>query len=60
MAQVNAGDIITIKVENSTISVKIEDASKSDIILAKVKESALSNFKVDQVYEFDRNSIQSE
>lgn len=57
MAQVTAGDIISFQIGDFTVQAKVEDASKSDCILAKVERSSSPNHKAGQVYEFDRNSL---
>ena len=59
MAQVNAGDVIEIIFEGHPITIKIEDASKSEMILAKIEASQSPNHNVGQVYEFDRSVLRS-
>jgi hypothetical protein len=54
MAQVTAGETITLTIEGKSVSVKIEDASKSDTILGKVESSGAERYRPGQVYEFDR------
>lgn len=57
MAQVTAGEIVTFNIGEHTITAKVEDASKSESILAKVESSSSPDHKVDQVYTFDRNNL---
>lgn len=57
MAQVTAGEIIKLEIDNVIVMVKVEDASKSDTILAKVKSSSMPDYKPGQVYEFDRSLL---
>ncbi len=54
MSQATAGETITIHVDGAQLSIKIEDASKSEAVLAKVQASESDAYKVGQVYEFDR------
>jgi dihydroxyacid dehydratase/phosphogluconate dehydratase len=57
MAKVHAGDIITIEIEGQLLTAKVEDASKSETIMAKVESSQASRFTVGTVYEFARNCL---
>lgn len=54
MSQATAGETITIHVEGAQLTIKIEDASKSEAVLAKVVASESDAHKVGQVYEFNR------
>lgn len=54
MSQFIAGQTVTLSIDNEMIKLKIEDASKSDTISAKVEDSRSPNYKAGQVYEFDR------
>lgn len=54
MSQFIPGQTVTVSIDNEMIKLKIEDASKSDTISAKVEDSRSSKYKVGQVYEFDR------
>lgn len=58
MAQVTAGDIVNFQIGDYTVRAKVEDASKSDVILAKVQSSSSPDHKEGQVYEFERNHLQ--
>jgi hypothetical protein len=57
MAQVTAGDIVNFQIGDYTVEAKVEDASKSDFILAKVQSSSSPDHKEGQVYEFKRESL---
>jgi len=54
MAQVTAGEIVSLYIDDAIVKAKVEDASKSDTILAKVESSAIPKYQPGQVYEFDR------
>ena len=54
MSQFIAGQTVTLSIDKEMIALKIEDASKSDTISAEVEDSRSPNYKVRQVYEFDR------
>lgn len=55
MAQITAGETIIIRLEDqSQLTVKIEDASKSDRFSAKVVASDCERYQPDQICEFDR------
>jgi hypothetical protein len=58
MAQVTAGEVVTFRIGNYMVQAKVEDASKSDFILAKVEKSTSPDHKEEQVYEFDRSLLQ--
>ena len=55
-----AGETVTIEMENDILEVKIEDASKGDVVSARV-ENVLrgQTYKVGEVYEFDRANLKS-
>ncbi len=57
MAQVTAGEVVTFQIGDFIVQAKVEDASKSNLILAKVETSSSPDHKEGQVYEFDRNSL---
>jgi hypothetical protein len=57
MAKVSAGETVTLKIDGQTVTVKVEDASKSEHILAKVQRSSLPNYQQGQVYKFDRSLL---
>lgn len=57
MAQVTAGDIVNFQIGDFTIQAKVEDASKSDFILAKVQSSSSPDHEEGVVYEFERSSL---
>lgn len=57
MAQATAGEIVRLTIGDHTIAAKVEDASKSESILAKVEDSSHDDYKVGQVYEFDRGML---
>ncbi|MFN0256801.1 hypothetical protein [Pedobacter ureilyticus] len=57
MAKVIAGEVVSFRIGDFTIQAKVEDASKSDFILAKVEKSSSPDYKDGQVYEFDRNDL---
>lgn len=55
MSQAIAGETITIRTEDgAVVEAKIEDASKSDAIQAKVLKSDSETYRVDGIYSFDR------
>jgi hypothetical protein len=58
MAQVTAGEVVTFQIGDYIVKAKVEDASKSDFILAKVESSSSPDHKEEQVYEFDRSLLQ--
>lgn len=60
MAKIIAGETLTLKIDGYDLSIKIEDASKSDHILAKVQKSSSPNYKEDQVYQFDRSLLEKD
>jgi hypothetical protein len=55
-----AGETVTIEIENEVLTLKIEDASKGDVVSGRV-ESVLSGqtYKVGEVYEFDRANVKA-
>ena len=59
MAQLTAGEVITFTVDGTTITGKVEDASKGDVFSAKVQEVVPESaaYHVDGVYEFSRNVL---
>lgn len=57
MAQATAGDIVTFVIGEHSITAKVEDASKSECISAKVETSQSADYSVGQVYEFDRKFL---
>jgi hypothetical protein len=57
MAKVTAGELITLNIENQEVTIKVEDASKSDFISGKVESSSSENYKEGNVYEFDRSLL---
>lgn len=57
MAQVTAGEIIKLYIDEAVVTAKVEDASKSNSILAKVETSTIPKYRPEQVYEFDRNLL---
>lgn len=57
MAKVIAGETVTFTIDNKTVTAKVEDASKSEYILAKVQTSTSSAHKVGNVYEFERSQL---
>ena len=57
MAHVVAGEIVDFVVNGKVVQAKVEDASKSESILAKVVSSQSDNHAIGQVCEFDRISI---
>ena len=59
MAQVNAGDVITIQIDGLPVTAKIEDASKSESIMAKIETSQSPIHHVGQVYEFERSLLKT-
>ena len=57
MSQVTAGETITITLETGSVRAKVEDASKSDTIMAKVVSSDSADYVQDNIYEFDRGML---
>mgnify|MGYP003575121772 CR=1 FL=1 len=57
MSKITAGETVTFTINSQTLTVKVEDASKSEYILAKVEHSSSPDYKVGNVYEFDRNIL---
>lgn len=57
MSQVNAGETITITLESGSVRAKVEDASKSDTIMAKIVSSDSADYVQDNIYEFDRGML---
>ena len=57
MAQVTAGETITLTVGEHSFTAKVEDASKSESISVKVEASQSPEYKVGQIYEFERSKI---
>jgi hypothetical protein len=57
MSQVTAGSVITLNIDGKSLTVKIEDASKSESILAKVECSSSDDYREGQVYEFKRSLL---
>ena len=54
-----AGETLTIIVQDVTLLIKVEDASKGDVISARVEEvkSGGGSYQPGQVYEFNRSGI---
>ena len=57
MSQVTAGETITITLETGSVRAKVEDASKSDTIMAKIVSSDSADYVQDNIYEFDRGML---
>ncbi len=57
MAQVTAGELITLNIDNQKVTIKVEDASKSDFISGKVESSSSKGYKEGNVYEFNRDLL---
>ncbi|WP_113635637.1 hypothetical protein [Nubsella zeaxanthinifaciens] len=57
MAKVTAGELITLNIGNQKITIKVEDASKSDFISGKVESSSSESYKEGNVYEFNRDLL---
>lgn len=57
MAQAIAGETITLTINGTAISVKVEDASKSEAISARVEDSNSPDYHVGQIYEFSRDLL---
>jgi len=57
--KLNVGDAVTLSVSGVKLNALVEDASKSDIIMAKVTgASGASAYAIDKVYEFPRQAIE--
>ncbi|HEY9679918.1 MAG TPA: hypothetical protein V6C76_18085 [Drouetiella sp.] len=58
--KLTAGEIVTIEIDGNVLKLKIEDASKGDIISGRV-ESVLSGdvYSVGQICDFERTQIQT-
>ncbi len=54
MAKLNAGETVSLEIDNFQLKVKIEDASKSEYISAKVEDSTSPNYPIGSIHEFDR------
>ena len=57
MAHVTAGKTVVLAINGHHLRVKIEDGSKSESISAKVEASDSPEYRVGQVYEFDRKYV---
>lgn len=57
MAQAIAGETITLTIDGAAILVKVEDASKSEAISARVEASDSQDYHVGQIYEFSRDLL---
>ena len=57
MSQATAGETITLTIDGQPIIVKVEDASKSESIQAKVVASESEQYVVDHIYEFNRTLL---
>lgn len=53
-----AGQTVTISTPQGKLTVKIEDASKGDVILAKVEQGG-GGYQAGQVHEFRRDEIEA-
>lgn len=54
-----AGETLTVKIDQAKLVVKIEDASKSNVVSARVEaiKAGGDGYKVGQVYQFDRDAL---
>lgn len=57
MAQVIAGETLTLTLNGGVVEVKIEDASKSEAVLAKVMRSEVAGYVPGQVCTFERSQL---
>lgn len=57
MAQVTAGETLTLTLDTGRVTIKVEDASKSDSILAKIVQSDSEPHRVGEVMDFDRELL---
>ncbi len=57
MAQLTAGETLTLTLDGKSIEVKIEDASKSDTFEAKILSSAHPSYNKDQICTFERSLL---
>jgi catalase (peroxidase I) len=57
MAQVTAGETVTLTIGGHTVTAKIEDASKSESVSVKIESSQSEAYEPGRVYEFERGKI---
>lgn len=57
MSRIIAGQQLTLTIDTHTVQVKVEDASKSDAISAKVESSDSETYRIGNVYDFDRSLL---
>ena len=57
MSRIIAGQLLTITIDDHTVQVKVEDASKSEAISAKVESSDSEQYRIGLVYDFDRSLL---
>lgn len=56
-----AGETVTIEVDGETLTIKIEDASKGEVVSGKVENFLRSQtYKIGEVYEFERAKIKEQ
>lgn len=59
--KLNVGDVVTVKMADATFIVRVEDASKSDIIMGKIEAMTgmtPAQYQLGKVHEFDRSAIE--
>lgn len=57
MSKAIASEIVTFTIDGNNVTAKVEDASKSESILAKVESSQSPRHITEQVNEFDRSLL---
>lgn len=62
--KLNVGDELWVKADGLTLQVKVEDASKSDVIMAKLiafpkdrQPDPSGRYQLDKIYQFKRADI---
>ncbi len=54
MAQLIAGETVTLTFDGHSVTLKIEDASKSEAVQAKILSSAHPDYREESLHEFKR------
>lgn len=56
--KVNVADVITVRSAEGAYELRVEDASKGDVISGKIVKVIEGSYQVGQVHEFSRDAIE--
>ena len=56
--KLTAGEVVSVEVDGNKLTVKIEDASKGDVVSGRIEKVLEgTTYSVGQICEFDRNDL---